>query len=1066
MTTIRKDGSTISSGVAPADSIGTVHAGGGGDIPSGFGSTSSGTVHGGGPDITSGMHGPYPAVAAISLNIGDSIVINSITYQYHGVISKSTGEAEIFLLTHNEQKCVFKLYYPNFKPKEDILKKLKQLKHDDIINVHDYGYYHDRFFEVMDYAEGGTLDKYLPIKNLARIKQIISETVNAYKFCHANRIIHKDIKPQNLYYKNSNGTDIVIGDFGISSALETGMSRHLTSQSLTVGYAAPEMYGVGGKVYIGKEVDYYALGITLIHIWEGKSPFDGLSIHAISNLTTCGKVCIPEDMPKELQKLVKGLITVDYTKRWGSEEIQRWMQGEDVPLHFHIVEINYPPYQFSANEAAATAEELASVLKNFPEKGKKHLYSRKLSAWVNLFNQGLAVELDRIIEDDYPKDQDAGIQKAIYILNPDEAFVQNGKEYRTAEELANALEEDFSHYMTALANPNNSFYLYLEAHEAQKEADIFRKYFKTFSAKKALNTIILELNGRESINLGGELFFTPDELLKNYKDRQMLVNELKDTESKLSLWIEGSNFDEIKKQVEQWRKLRQCDEITLAYVGSGVPQLDVNKTSFDFNDLRIGNSFSDSFTISNNGDGILSGSIISNKPWLRISKNDIDKKLKTQNVSFDVNTSGLSFGFKETGTVEIKSNVGVENVDINVSIEDVDKALPRFRRILIPICLVFGGIVGFMLSVSVKLGEDNIIPIITFITTSILAGIAATRFEYRRKGALTKVNLFGLLAGGWLFGRWSQPWWGNALLNLFGVFILVPIGLAILLALFPVLFSHDYSDYLAIITLAALTYGSIGEIFSKPLHKAIWHKNKLVPISVSISFLILPVLMIASGYFLYKQITPKTAIMNQAKSSLSGKSPKKSSKQAASTEGAVEQETKSAVVVIKSTPTGATVFIDKKQVGTTPLALDLKSGSHGLAIEKAGYKSSYEIIDISNSMIQKGGEFNFALKEESQSDGKVEFVKEQVARGASIYKTKCAACHGANGQGTAMAPAFKGSTFINSSSDGEITEVITDGRDGSAKKYKQFAISMPKQKYLNNDEVKAVVVYIKALAAK
>jgi serine/threonine protein kinase len=556
---IREDGSTIPLGVNPEDSGGTVHSGSR-DIPSGFVQTPGGTVHGGGPDITSG-YGISPASVSISLNVGEPLIINSITYQYQRVISKSTGEAEIFLLSLNNKKCVFKLYYPNFKPKEDIVQKLKQIGNQDIINVHDYGYYHDRFFEVMDYAEGGTLDKYLPIKNVSRIKQVISETINAFKFCHSNGIIHKDIKPQNLYYKNADGTDILIGDFGISTLLEAGISRHLTSQSLTVGYAAPEMYGVGGKVYIGKEVDYYALGITIIHIWDGRSPFEGLGIHAISNLTTSGKVNIPEDMPNEIQKLVKGLITVDYTKRWGYDEVQRWLKGEDVPIHFQIKEINYPPYQFGPNEAAETAEELAEILKKNIDKGKKHLYSGKLSAWVNLFNQGLAVELDRIIEDDYPKDQNAGIQKAIYILNPDEPYSHG---CRTAEELADALEAGHFRYINELSNSNHPFYLYLEAHDAKKEADTFRKYFNTFSAKKALNTIILELRGRESLKLGGELYFVPEELLK-YKDQQCLINELKDTESRLSLWIEGSQFHEVKKQCEKWWTLKRYDSITLTY---------------------------------------------------------------------------------------------------------------------------------------------------------------------------------------------------------------------------------------------------------------------------------------------------------------------------------------------------------------------------------------------------------------------------------------------------------------------------------------------------------------------
>ena len=572
MSTKRGDGPTIPAGVNPK-SAGTVRDGSG-DIPSGLGPTPSGSARGGGTVITSGMHGLSPVSTTISHNPGDPLIINSVTYQYQGIISKDTGEADIFLLSKDGNKYVFKLYKPNIKPKEDVVQQLMQLKHEDIVNVLGYGWYnHDRFFEIMEYAEGGALDKYLPIKDIARLKSIVSETINAFKFCHANGIVHKDIKPENLYFKHADGRDILLGDFGISTVLDTHKSRHLTSQSLTVGYAAPEMYGIRDqndgkiKVFIGKEVDYYALGITLIHIWDGKSPFDSMGIHEISNLTTCGMVLIPDDMPREVQKLVKGLITVDYTQRWGYDEIRRWLKGEDVPVHFQIKEQTYPPYQFSPTEAATTTEELADILMENRDKGRKHLYSGKLSAWINLFNQGLAVELDRIVEDDYPMDQEVGLQKAIFVLNPDEPYVhlagQVRKECTTTAELADVLEGGFSQYLNQLSNPEHQFYLYLEAHEADREANAFRKFYKNFSPKKALNTIILELRGRESFKFGDEMFFFPEDLLK-YKDQQFLVNELKDVESGVSLWIAGSENNEIKERVEKWRKI-DWDELPISY---------------------------------------------------------------------------------------------------------------------------------------------------------------------------------------------------------------------------------------------------------------------------------------------------------------------------------------------------------------------------------------------------------------------------------------------------------------------------------------------------------------------
>lgn len=67
------------------------------------------------------------------------------------------------------------------------------------------------------------------------------------------------------------------------------------------------------------------------------------------------------------------------------------------------------------------------------------------------------------------------------------------------------------------------------------------------------------------------------------------------------------------------------------------------------------------------------------------------------------------------------------------------------------------------------------------------------------------------------------------------------------------------------------------------------------------------------------------------------------------------------------------------------------------------------------------------------------------ADGASLYKTKCAACHGPTGQGMkGMAPPIKGNEFITKGDAGDIKKVILEGRTGKAKKYKDIAIDMPK----------------------
>lgn len=741
--TIRASGATIGSGIGGSGG-GTVRSAGGSDVASGIGGA-TGTVRARVQDVASGF-GPAAGLAASGLNQGDRITLNGQDYTYDGVISKSSGEAEIFLLRRQGTPLIFKLYNPNVKPKVEILAALKSLSHKDIVNVVDYGYFHDRFFEIMEYAEGGTLEQYVPIKDLARLRAIIAETLNAFEFCHPRGIIHRDIKPSNIYCRNTDGSDIVIGDFGISSSLDEGVSRRLTSQNLTEGYAAPELYGIDGKVIVGREVDYYALGITLIHLWEGGSPFLGLTRWAISNLTISGTIPVPSDLPKEWQSLIRGLITIDHTKRWGLDEVRRWLNGEDVPVHLHVKQVSYPPFQYDLQRQADSPVVLARLLKQYQERGRKQLYSGKVSAWVNVFDHKLATELDAIVETQYPKDQDAGLYKAIYLLDPDEPL-DLGRECRTSAELAAALDEGFSVYQDLLAKPTHPFYLYLEAHEAQKEADAFRALFRTFSGKKALNTVILELAGRQSVTILGRTFTSPEAVLQA-RDQLDIVKMLKDPESRLSLWMEGAASQAVKQQLAAWRGLKISDATTLAYVaeqGGGVPEIELSPNSISLTDLKTRTTVNGGFEIRNTGQGSLTGTITANKPWLRLGQSKIDPGRKSQTIDFTVDTAGMPYDATDTATIEVRSNVGTEVVSVSIAIEQGAQAVARFRTLLTLGAGAIGAVLGLAIAaVSARTGSD----LSALARVLATVGVALSGFSIaRKKGSNPLLVSFGSGAG-------------------------------------------------------------------------------------------------------------------------------------------------------------------------------------------------------------------------------------------------------------------------------------------------------------------------------
>ena len=550
--------------------------------PSGVSPSGTGTQKDTQPVIPSGIAPGTPPSQIISSGIsppGSEIVLNREKYKIIKVIAKSTGEAEVYLVEKEKEKSVFKYYYPYFKPKDSLLKKLKGLRHDDIVDLIDYGYYNDRFFEIMEYAAGGSLAdlqedgayKYIPINDMKQIKQLVKEITNALHWCHAKGIIHRDLKPENIFFKNPDGTDVIIGDFGISSVLDEGLSKHMTGQARTEIYAAPELYqSIGGKTMISKEVDYYSLGITLIFVWQAKDPFEELHPHAIMRIKLEGKVYIPEDIPEELKNLIKGLLTVEPSKRWGYEEVQKWLKGEYVPVYYRVVEIKYPDFHFGyiggEDILVNDPEEMARLLEQYPEQGKRHLYKGTIQRWVEGTDQSLYVDLRGIVEDDYPQDQDAGLTKAVYILDPVKKYKTfAGVECENAEEIGDAIERESSYYKSLLTQKKNAdLFLFLEARGAKSEADTFRKYAQTFNPERAFHTIVLELQGKDKYKIADLEFHKPEDLLLAEDHiKAQLVKSLTDSDSKLSIWLE--QFPHLKKNIDQWRKLKRCNIITLAY---------------------------------------------------------------------------------------------------------------------------------------------------------------------------------------------------------------------------------------------------------------------------------------------------------------------------------------------------------------------------------------------------------------------------------------------------------------------------------------------------------------------
>lgn len=154
------------------------------------------------------------------------------------------------------------------------------LSHPNIVNIYDVGEEEHILYMVMEYIDGMTLKELLqkngPVDFEAAVA-IMKQVARAIGHAHANGLIHRDIKPQNILIDEFN--QVKVTDFGIALALSATSLTQTNSIVGSVHYISPEQARGGAAT---KKSDIYALGIVLYELLTAKLPFNGQSPVAIA----------------------------------------------------------------------------------------------------------------------------------------------------------------------------------------------------------------------------------------------------------------------------------------------------------------------------------------------------------------------------------------------------------------------------------------------------------------------------------------------------------------------------------------------------------------------------------------------------------------------------------------------------------------------------------------------------------------------------------------------------------------------------------------------------------------
>uniref|UniRef100_UPI0035A136A6 serine/threonine-protein kinase n=1 Tax=Hyalangium versicolor TaxID=2861190 RepID=UPI0035A136A6 len=245
------------------------------------------------------------------------------------------------------KQVAIKVLKAEFAEAGDLVKRLlveaqvvNAIRHRGVIDIFGFGQLPDgRPYVVMELLQGVSLDVF--IRQRGRVKaneaaRILDEMLAALGAAHRGGVIHRDLKPGNVFLEESGGSHSVkLLDFGIAKVASQSLGS-LTMSGHVLGtpeYMAPEQ--IRGE-RVEPTADLYAVGVIAFQLLTGRRPFIGEQMQVIfaqvEEEPPRPSSLVP-DLPVELERIVLKLLAKRPSQRFQSTEAVRQELEAFLPRH-------------------------------------------------------------------------------------------------------------------------------------------------------------------------------------------------------------------------------------------------------------------------------------------------------------------------------------------------------------------------------------------------------------------------------------------------------------------------------------------------------------------------------------------------------------------------------------------------------------------------------------------------------------------------------------------------------------------------------------------------------------